>query len=75
MSPAPRQPRLEANMVTSIVQSLVIYRAMTQRVRSPINQEDRAAGRNLQRYGDVRSSGGGFQLVFGFDEQRVVSLL
>src|SRR5580693_184824 len=75
MGTAPRQPRLEANMVASIVQPLVIDRAMTQRVRGPINQEDRAAARNLQRCRDGRSGGRGFQLVFGFDQRRVVSLL
>ena len=71
----PGEARLEPDGVAAIVQSFVVDRAMFGGIRGPLDQEDRAANRDLERHRDSGLSRGGLQHIFGLDQRRVVALL
>src|SRR5215469_3108221 len=48
---------------------------MSNRIGSPLDQKDRAANLDVERFGDGRVSTTRLQPVFGFDERRVILFL
>src|SRR6266478_1398455 len=67
--------RHEPDQITTIVQPLVIDWPIAGGVGRALDQEDGAAGRHLERLGGHRVGRGRFQLVFSFDQRRIILLL
>src|SRR5258708_25056391 len=67
--------RHEPDQITTIVQPLIIDWPIAGGIRRALDQEDGAAGRHLERLGGNRVGRGRCQLVFSFDQRRIILLL
>src|SRR6267378_6605584 len=67
--------RHEPDQIAAIMQPLIIDRAIAGGIGRALDQENRAAGRHLERLGRNRVRRGRFQLVFSFDQRRIVLIL
>jgi hypothetical protein len=67
--------RYKPDQIAAVVQPLIIDWPITGGIRRALNEEDRTAGRHLQRLGGDGIGGGRLQLVFSFDERRTVFVL
>src|SRR6266478_2863150 len=67
--------RYETDQIAAIVQPLVIDRPIAGGIGRALDQKDRAPGRHFERLGGNRVGRGRFQLVFGFDQRRIVLVL
>src|SRR5215469_18700580 len=72
---APGKARHKADQIAAIMQPLVIDGPIVGGIGCALDQEDRAAGRHLQRLGGNRVGGGCFQFIFSLDQRRVVLVL
>src|SRR5258705_10593837 len=83
LSPSPLQrgpcasgkARHEPDQITTIVQPLKIDWSIAGGIRRALDQEDGAAGRHLERLGNNGVGRGSFQLVFSFDQRRIILFL
>ena len=66
--------RHEPDQITTIVQPLIIDGPIHGGIGRALNEEDRAAGRHLERL-DGNRVGGGFQLVSSLDPKRTILVL
>src|SRR5712672_2085076 len=67
--------RHEPDQITTIVQPLKIDGPIAGGIRRALDQEDGAAGRHLERLGGNGVGRGRCQLVFSFDQRRIILLL
>ena len=61
--------RHKPDQIATIVQPLIIDWPIAGGIRRALDQEDRAAGRHLERLGGNGVGRGRFQLLFGFDQR------
>src|SRR6266478_5039487 len=66
---ASREARYEPDQIAAIMQPLVIDRPIAGGIGRALDQENRAAGRDLERLGGNRVGRGRLQLVFSFDQR------
>src|SRR5215470_14434315 len=67
--------RHKPDQITTIMQSLVIDRAIAGGIGRALDQKNRATGRYSERLGGNRVGRSRFQLVFSFDQRRIVFVL
>jgi len=67
--------RYETDQIAAIVQPLVIDRPIAGGIGRALDQEDRLPAGTSSAWGGNRVGRGRFQLVFGFDQRRIVLVL
>ena len=67
--------RHEPDQIAAIMQPLIIDWPIAGGTGRALDQEDRAAGRHLERLGGNRVGRSCFQFVFSLDQRRIVLIL
>jgi hypothetical protein len=67
--------RHKPDQIATIVQPLVIDWPIAGGIGRALNEKDRAASRHLEGLSCNRVGGGRFQLVFSFDQRRIIFVL